>query len=73
MRKIVVAMRNLDSAIRFLEKAKKTPKKTPGVRYAQKYRAAGHFHCMVTGDFTDEVESELLGKKKNLAESIQSI
>ena len=69
MRKIVVAMRNLDSAIRFLEKAKKTP----SVRYAQKYRAAGHFHCMVTGDFTDEVESELLGKKKNLAESIQSI
>ena len=67
MRKIVVAMRNLDSAIRFLEKAKKTP----GVRYAQKYRAAGHFHCMVTGDFTDEVESELLGKKKNLAESIK--
>ena len=69
MRKIVVAMRNLDSAIRFLKKAKKTP----GVRYAQKYRAAGHFHCMVTGDFTDEVESELLGKKKNLAESIQRI
>ena len=69
MRKIVVAMRDLDSAIRFLEKAKKTP----GVRYAQKYRAAGHFHCMVTGDFTDEVESELLGKKKNLAESIQRI
>ena len=71
MRKIVVAMRNLDSAIRFLEKAKKTP----GVRYAQKYRAAGHFHfhCMVTGDFTDEVESELLGKKKNLVESIQRI
>lgn len=69
MRKIVVAMRNLDSAIRFLEKAKKTP----GVRYAQKYRAAGHFHCMVTGDFTDEVESKLLGKKKNLAESIQRI
>ena len=69
MRKIVVAMRNLDSAIRFLEKAKKTP----GVRYAQKYRAAGHFHCMVTGDFTDEVESELLGKKKNLAESTQKI
>ena len=65
MRKIVVAMRNLDSAIRFLEKAKKTP----GVRYAQKYRAAGYLHCMVTGDFTDEVESELLGKKKNLAES----
>ena len=60
-----MAMRDLDSAIRFLEKAKKTP----GVRYAQKYRAAGHFHCMVTGDFTDEVESELLGKKKNLAES----
>ena len=69
MRKIVVAMRNLDSAIRFLEKAKKTP----GVRYAQKYRAAGHFHCMVTGDFTDEVESELLGKKKNLAEQTQRI
>lgn len=69
MRKIVVAMRNLDSAIRFLEKAKKTP----GVRYAQKYRAAGHFHCMVTGDFTDDVESELLGKKKNLAESTQRI
>ena len=69
MRKIVVAMRNLDSAIRFLEKAKKTP----GVRYAQKYRAAGHFHCMVAGDFTDEVESELLGKKKNLAESVQRI
>lgn len=69
MRKIIVAMRNLDSAIRFLEKAKKTP----GVRYAQKYRAAGHFHCMVTGDFTDEVESELLGKKKNLAESTQRI
>ena len=69
MRKIVVAMRDLDSAIRFLEKAEKTP----GVRYAQKYRAAGHFHCMVTGDFTDEVESELLGKKKNLAESTQRI
>ena len=69
MRKIVVAMRNLDSAIRFLEKAKKTP----GVRYAQKYRAAGHYHCMVTGNFTEEVESELLGKKKNLAESIQRI
>ena len=69
MRKIVVAMRNLDSAIRFLEKAKKTP----GVRYAQKYRAAGHFHCMVTGDFTDEVESELLGKKKNLAKSTQRV
>ena len=69
MRKIVVAMRNLDSAIRFLEKAKKTP----GVRYAQKYRAAGHFHCMVTGDFTDEVEPELLGKKKSLAESIQRV
>ena len=69
MKVIVVEMRNLDSAIRFLEKAKKTP----GVRYAQKYRAAGHFHCMVTGDFTDEVESELLGKKKNLAESIQRI
>lgn len=69
MRKIVVAMRDLDSAVRFMEKAKKTP----GVRYAQKYRAAGHFHCMVTGDFTDEVESELLGKKKNLAESTQRI
>lgn len=69
MRKIVVAMRDLDSAVRFIEKAKKTP----GVRYAQKYRAAGHFHCMVTGDFTDEVESELLGKKKNLAESTQRI
>lgn len=69
MRKIVVAMRDLDSAIRFLEKAKKTP----GVRYAQKYRAAGHFHCMVTGDFTDEVESELLGKKKNLAKSTQRV
>ena len=69
MRKIVVAMRNLDSAIRFLEKAMKTP----GVRYAQKYRAAGHFHFMGTGDFTDEVESELLGKKKNLAESVQRI
>ena len=62
-------MRNLDSAIKFLDKAKKTP----GVRYAQKYRAAGHFHCMVTGDFTDEVESELLGKKKNLAETTQRI
>ena len=69
MRKIVVAMRTHESAVRFLEKAKKTP----GVRYAQKYRAAGHFHCMVTGDITDEVESELLGKKKNLAESTQRI
>ena len=69
MRKIVVAMRDLDSAIRFLEKAKKTP----GVRYAQKYRAAGHFHCMVTGDYTEVVESELLGKKKNLAETTKRI
>ena len=69
MRKIIVAMRNLDSAIRFLEKAKKTP----GVRYAQKYRAAGHFHCMVTGDYTEDVEFELLGKKRNLAETTQRI
>ena len=62
MRKIVVAMRNLDSAIRFLEKAKKTP----GVRYAQKYRAAGHFHCMVTGDFTDEVGLNSWERRKTL-------
>ena len=69
MRKIVVSMRNNESAVRFLEKAKKTP----GVRFTQKYMAAGHYHCMVTGDFTDEVESELLGKKKNLAKSIQRV
>ena len=69
MRKIVVSMRNNESAVRFLEKAKKTP----GVRFIQKYMAAGHYHCMVTGDFTDEVESELLGKKKNLAEQTKSI
>ena len=69
MRKIVVAMRTHESAVRFLEKAKITP----GVRFAQKYMVAGHYRCMVTGDFTDEVESELLGKKKNLAEQIQRI
>lgn len=69
MRKIIVAMRNHESAVRFLEKAKKTP----GVRYTQKYMAAGHYHCMITDDFSDEVGSELLGKKKNLAESTQRI
>ena len=69
MRKIIVAMSNSDSARRFMEKAKKTP----GVRYVQRYMARGHYHCMVTGDFTDEVESELLGKKKNLAEQTQRI
>ena len=69
MRKIIVAMRNHESAVRFLEKAKKTP----GVRSTQKYMASGHYHCMVTGDFTDEVESELLGKKKNLAKSTQRV
>ena len=69
MRKIVVAMRTHESAVRFLEKAKRTP----GVRFAQKYMVAGHYHCMVTGDFTDEVESELLGKKKNLAERTQRV
>ena len=52
-----------------MEKAKKTP----GVRYVQRYMVGGHYHCMITGDFTDEVESELLGKKKNLAESTQRI
>ena len=69
MRKIVVSMRNHESAVRFLEKAKKTP----GVRYTQKYMAAGHYHCMVTGEFTEETERELLGRKKNLVESIQRI
>ena len=69
MRKIIVSMRNNESAVRFLEKAKKTP----GVRFTQKYMAAGHYHCMVTGDFTDEVESELLGEKKTLAKSIKRI
>ena len=69
MRKIVVAMRTHESAIRFLEKAKRIP----GVRCTQKYMVSGYYRCMVTGDFTDEVESELLGKKKNLAESIQRI
>lgn len=69
MRKIVVSMKNHESAVRFLEKAKKTP----GVRYTQEYMAAGHYHCMITGDFTDEVESELLGKKKNLAKSTQRV
>ena len=69
MRKIVVAMRTHESAVRFLEKAKMTP----GVRFAQKYMVAGHYRCMVTGDFTDEVESELLGKQKNLAEQTKSI
>ena len=69
MRKIVVAMRTHESAVRFLEKAKRTP----GVRCTQKYMVSGHYRCMVTGDFTDEVESELLGKKKNLAETTQRI
>ena len=69
MRKIVVAMRTHEPAVRFLEKAKRTP----GVRFAQKYMVAGHYRCMVTGDFTDEVESELLGKKKNLAEQTERI
>lgn len=69
MRKIVVALRTHESAVRFMEKAKRTP----GVRFAQKYMVAGHYRCMVTGDFTDEVESELLGKKKNLAERTQRI
>ena len=69
MRKIVVAMRTHESAVRFMEKAKMAP----GVRYTQKYMVAGHYRCMVTGDFTDEVESQLLGKKKNLAESTQRI
>ena len=69
MRKIIVAMSNSDSARRFMEKAKKTP----GVRYTQKYMAAGHYHCRVTGEFTEETERELLGKKKNLAETTQRI
>ena len=69
MRKIVVAMRTHESAVRFLEKAKRTP----GVRCTQKYMVAGHYRCMVTGDFTDAVESELLGKKKNLAEQTKRI
>lgn len=69
MRKIIVAMRNSESVRRFMEKAKKTP----GVRYVQRYMAAGHYHCMVTGDFTEETERELLGRKRNLAESTQRI
>ena len=69
MRKIIVAMRNSESARRFTEKAKNTP----GVRYTQKYMAAGHYHCMVTGEFTEETERELLGRKRNLVESIQRI
>ena len=69
MRKIIVAMSNSDSARRFMEKAKKTP----GVRYVQRYMVGGHYHCMVTGDNTEDVESELLGKKKNLAETTQRI
>ena len=69
MRKIIVAMSNSDSARRFMEKAKKTP----GVRYVQRYMVGCHYHCMVTGDYTEEVKSELLGKKKNLAETTQRI
>lgn len=69
MRKIVVSMRNYESAVRFLEKAKKTS----GVRYTQKYMAAGHYHCMVTGDFTEETERELLGRKRNLVELTRRI
>lgn len=69
MRKIIVAMRNSESARRFMEKAKKTP----GVRYVQRYMAVGHYHCMVTGELTEETERELLGRKRNLAESTQRI
>ena len=69
MRKIIVAMRNHESAVRFLEKAKKTP----GVRYVQRYMVGGHYHCMVTGEFTEETERELLGRKRNLVESTQRI
>lgn len=69
MRKIIVAKSNSDSARRFMEKAKKTP----GVRYVQRYMAGCHYHCMVTGEFTEETEKELLGRKRNLVESIQRI
>lgn len=69
MRKIIVAMSNSDSARRFMEKAKKTP----GVRYVQRYMVGSHYHCMVTGEFTEETERELLGRKRNLVESIQRI
>lgn len=69
MRKIIVAMRNPESARRFMEKAKKAS----GVRYVQRYMARGHYHCMVTGEFTEETERELLGIKRNLVESIQRI
>ena len=69
MRKIIVAMSNSDSARRFMEKAKKTP----GVRYVQRYMVWGHYHCMVTGEFTEETERDLLGRKRNLVESIQRI
>lgn len=69
MRKTIVAMSNSDSARRFMEKAKKIP----GVRYVHRYMVGGHYHCMVTGDYTEDVESELLGKKKNLAETTQRI
>ena len=64
MRKIIVAMRNSECARIFMEKAKKTP----GVRYVQRYTAGCHYHCMVTGEFTEETERQLLGRKRSLAE-----
>lgn len=64
MRKIVLFAKSCKVANAIVDKAKKMP----GVTYAKKYMSGGHYHCMITGDFSDEVEMEICGHHRNQAE-----
>ena len=44
-------------------------KTLPGVQAANRYRVASKFHCMISGDFSDEVADKFLDGHRNLAET----
>lgn len=43
-------------------------KTLPGVKYAGCYRVGGKYHCIISGDMSDEVCQKILGSRKNMAE-----
>lgn len=64
MRKVIRSASSREVA----EKIVARVKKLPGVTYAKKYMInCGSYHVLITGDFTDEVEKEILKGKRNLA------
>lgn len=44
-------------------------KTLPGVQTANRYRVSSKFHCMISGDFSDEVTDKFLDGHRNLAET----